>query len=119
MLTDTEQKIKNELIRRAKTGDDKVALIGYKDIAEKFDIPFGNFYERNLLFEMLDHINRHEQEVSPKRPLLSVLVVNQDFIPGSGFFNLAKKLHKQKPDEDNDVFYARALKAVFDHWVNI
>ena len=118
MLTDTEQKIKNELIRRAKTRNDKVALIRYKDIAEKFDIPFGNFYERNLLFEMLDHINRHEQEVSPKRPLLSVLVVNQYLIPGSGFFNLAKKLGKQRANEDKDVFYARELKTVFDYWGN-
>ena len=52
------------------------------------------------------------------RPLLSVVVVHKEnHRPGEGFFNLAKELGKQKPDEDDVTFYAKELKSVFDWWL--
>jgi hypothetical protein len=114
-LTAIEQQIRQELINFVKIGDNSKSFVRYKPLAEKLHILFGNEHERNLFYEMLGHISKYEFENT--RPLLSVVVVNDEYAPGKGFFTLARsELKKQKHDEDNDKFALNERKAVFDYW---
>jgi hypothetical protein len=114
-LTPIEERIRQELISFVKIGDSRKSFVRYKPLAEKVNIPFGNEYERSLLYGMLGNISRYEFEHG--RPLMSVIVVNDEYAPGKGFFTLAKsELKKQKPDEDNDKFALTERKALFDYW---
>jgi hypothetical protein len=116
-LTPVEERIRRDLIDFVKIGDNDNSFVRYKPLAEKFHIPFGNEHERNLLYEMLGNISSYEFE--HKRPLLSVIVVNDEYIPGSGFFKLAKsELKKQKFDEDDDRFAIRERRELFEFWKN-
>ena len=58
--------------------------------------------DRNTISDILDEINCDES--SEGRPMLSVVVVKiGDYIPGDGFFKLARELGKQqKGERDND-----------------
>jgi hypothetical protein len=115
-LTPVEERIRRELIDFMKIGDNDKSFVRYKPLAGKFHIPFGNEHERNLFFDMLGNISRYEFEHN-RRPLLSVVVVNDQLIPGKGFFTLAKsELKKQRPDEDNDQFAIRERRELFEFW---
>lgn len=115
-LTELERRIRKELINFVKIGDFDRSFVRYKPLADKFGVPYGNNdYERNLFHDMLGNISRYEH--SNGRPLLSVVVVTGDYIPGRGFFTLAKdELEKQRPDEDNDNFAQRERQELFDFW---
>ena len=116
-LTELERQIRKELINFVKIGDFDRSFVRYKLLADKFHIPFNNEHERNLFFDMLGNISRYEH--SNNRPLLSVVVVTGDYIPGGGFFTLAKnELKKQRFDEDNDNFAQRERQELFEFWKN-
>ena len=115
-LTDLERGIRKELINFVKIGDPNKSFVRYKALADKFGLPFENEHERGLLYKMLDNINRHEDK--QKRPLLSVVVVTEDYVPGKGFFTMSRELGKQEPDEDDDRYALRERKEVFDFWKN-
>ena len=116
MLTNLEQDIRRELIGFVKIGDKNKSFVRYKALADKFGLPFENEHERGLLYKMLDDINRYE--FSKERPLLSVVVVTGDYIPGKGFFTLAKELGKQESNEDKDSFAFKERKELFEFWEN-
>ena len=99
-----------------KIGDPQKSFVRYGALANKFGLPFDNEHERSLLYTMLDNINRFEDE--RERHLLSVIVVTEDYIPGKGFFTLAKQLERQKADEDDDTFALRERQELFDFWKN-
>ena len=90
--------------------------ISYSEVGKVVGLDMANPGERSKLANTLDEINREEHERG--RPLLSAVVVQKDTAhPGTGFFDLARELGKQKPHEEDDVtFYAKELKSVFDWW---
>ena len=90
--------------------------ISYSEVGEVAGLDMANPGERSKLANILDEINREEHKHG--RPLLSAVVVQKESgHPGTGFFELARELGKQKPDEDNQVFFANELKKVFDVWM--
>lgn len=90
-------------------------FIFYSEVGEQANLSMKNPHHRTQLGDILCQINTAEHDSG--RPLLSVLVVHKkDKKPGQRFFDLARELGKQKPDEDNDTFYADELKRVFDKW---
>ncbi|MHC4463824.1 MAG: hypothetical protein ACYS30_20690 [Planctomycetota bacterium] len=87
--------------------------ISYSEVGEVVGLDMANPGERSKLANTLDEINREEHERG--RPLLSAVVVQKESQhPGRGFFELARELGKQKPNEDNQIFFANELKRVFD-----
>ncbi|MDD5050963.1 MAG: hypothetical protein PHV93_04495 [Candidatus Pacebacteria bacterium] len=117
-MTELERKIRKELIRIVKIGDENKIFIRYTPLADKFEIsyPQDNEYERGLFHDMLCHIS--EYEGAQGRPMLSAIVVNEEHKPGPGFFSLAKELHRKRFDEDPDAFYLREIRALLDYWKN-
>lgn len=68
---------------------------------------------RNDPAHMLGEISRRENENG--RPLLSAVVVLQDtFRPGKGFFTLARELGLHSGDDE--AFFSEELKRVWDTW---
>lgn len=116
-LTPVEERIRQELIDFVKIGDNDKSFVRYKPLAGKSGVPYENEHERNLFHDMLGNISSYEFEHN--RPLLSVIVVNDQYTPGKGFFRLAKsELKKQRPSEDNDEFAVKERKALFEFWKN-
>lgn len=90
-------------------------VIYYAEVGELLDLFMDNPHHRRELGRILGEISTDEHDSG--HPLLSVVVVHKEnHRPGEGFFNLAKELGKQKPDEDDVTFYAKELKSVFDWW---
>ncbi len=90
--------------------------ISYSEVGKVVGLDMANPGERSKLANALDEINREEHERG--RPLLSAVVVQKESgHPGTGFFDLARELGKQKPDENNQVFFANELQRVFDAWM--
>ena len=90
--------------------------ISYSEVGKIVGLDMANPGERSKLANTLDEINREEHGLG--RPLLSVVVVQKESgHPGTGFFELARELGKQKPDEDNQDFFANELRKVFDEWI--
>jgi|SRR5579862_8588291 len=56
-----------------------------------------------------------EDEHIGGRPLLSAVAIGSENRPGSGFFLLARQLGKPVGN-DEDVYWQRELRAVFDEW---
>lgn len=115
-LTLVEEQIRQELIDFVKIGDNNNSFARYKPLAGKVGVPYGNEYERDLFHAMLGNVSQYEFENG--RPMLSVVVVTEDLIPGRGFFKLARELGKQKPDIDDDTFAVRERKDLFEYWKN-
>jgi hypothetical protein len=107
-----KEHIRKVLIKAAKQND----TIFYSEVGKVVGLDMSNPGERSKLANILDEINREEHGLG--RPLLSVVVVQKESgHPGTGFFELARELGKQKPDEDNQDFFANELRKVFDEWI--
>ena len=116
-LIPIEQSIRRELIRQVQEGNFDNTFVYYGILARQFNQPYvnGNIADRNRFHTILGHIS--EYEVEHERPMLSVIVVAQETrMPGHGFFTLARKLRRQRPDEDEDAFALRERRAVFEFW---
>ncbi|MHB8369356.1 MAG: hypothetical protein ACYDBP_06630 [Leptospirales bacterium] len=73
------------------------------------------------LFNLLGEISREEFYSDPPRPMLSAIVIGKsDSLPGTGFFNLAKELHKYEGTNKKDQreFWNSEFKRVCDYWRN-
>jgi hypothetical protein len=57
-----------------------------------------------------------EDEVRAGRPMLSAVAVSVAGQPGAGFFELARRLGRMKPDEDEAGFWQRERDAVHAAW---
>ncbi len=112
-LTQIEEEIRNELVDFVKIGDNDNSFVRYKPLAEKFGLPFNNSYERDQLYHILGNISEYEYE--HKRPMLSVIVVNDEYKPGKGFFTLARRLGVPGV-VDEDGFALDERKRLFDYW---
>ena len=106
-----KEQIRDMLIKAAKNRD----VVYYAEVGKLLNFSMDNPSHWVKLGCILDKISTEEHESG--RPFLSAVVVHkEDHLPGEGFFNLARELGKQKPDEDNDTFYANERKKVFDKW---
>ena len=106
-----KEMIRNKLIEAAKMKD----VVCYSEIGELLDLSMDNPYHRQEIGRILGEISTEEHQAG--RPLLSAVVVHKEnHQPGKGFFQLARELGKQKPDENDDVFFAAELQKVFDEW---
>ena len=104
-----KEQIREVLINAAKQNN----TIFYNEVGKVVELDMANPGERSKLAKILDEINREEHGLG--RPLLSVVVVQKESgHPGKGFFDLARELGKQKPHDDNQIFFANELKKVFD-----
>lgn len=107
-----KEQIREMLIKAAKNQK----VVYYAEVGELLNFSMDNPHHRKELGRILGEISTEEDDND--RPLLSAVVVHkEDHLPGEGFFNLAKELGKQKPDEDNDTFYTNELRKVFDAWM--
>jgi len=106
-----KEQIREVLIKAAKQND----TIFYSEVGKVVGLDMSNPGERSKLANILDEINREEHGLG--RPLLSVVVVQKESgHPGKGFFDLARELSRQKPDENYQDFFANELGKVFDEW---
>ncbi|MBI4283556.1 MAG: hypothetical protein HY663_03700 [Chloroflexi bacterium] len=68
----------------------------------------------SILWAMLDNINRYEH--SQRRPMLSsVVIVQAENRPGSGFWESARGLGLFQ-NGDESIFWIEELKKVWDYW---
>ncbi|ADJ26548.1 conserved hypothetical protein [Dehalogenimonas lykanthroporepellens BL-DC-9] len=92
----------------------------YSEIAPLASLNMSSPEDRNKIAHILDQINIHEREVVPNRPMLSaVVILKDDNMPGSGFFNCAEGLGKFNGDTDDKkrtIFWSQELKRVYDYW---
>ncbi len=104
--------IRDKLIEAAK----QHKIIYYSEVGELLNFSMDNPHHRTELGRILGEISTEEHQKG--LPLLSALVVHKEnLLPGEGFFKLARELGKQKSDEDNDSFYTKELKEVFERSV--
>jgi hypothetical protein len=107
-----KEQIRDMLIKAAENRK----VVHYAEVGRLLNFSMDNPSHRVELGSILGEISTEEHENG--RPLLSAVVVHkEDHLPGEGFFNLAKELGKQRPDEDNDTFYVNELQRVFDAWM--
>ncbi|MDO8641769.1 MAG: hypothetical protein Q7R33_09580 [Nitrosarchaeum sp.] len=94
----------------------KRKIFNYKELADRvttidFNLPHLPFYR--VLPHIIGQISVEEHQTG--RPLLSVLVVNNETnVPGKGFYNLAKWL--KFVFTDNDTFASDEIKKTFAYW---
>jgi hypothetical protein len=106
-----EEMIRNKLIEAARAKK----VVYYSEIGEILNLSMNNPSHRKEIGRILGEISTEEDQAG--RPLLSAVVVHKEnHQPGKGFFQLARELGKQKPDENDDVFFAAELQKVFDKW---
>lgn len=110
-----KNKIRDMLVKAARNGK----VVTYTEVGNPVGLFMSDPSHRDKMSDILCEISTEEYNMG--RPLLSAVVVylERNSIPGSGFFKLAKKLGKQQLDEDDDIFYSKELKRVFDMWMMI
>jgi len=107
--------LREMLIDVARRGD----IIHYRPVADLLGIQAERLDHCTELAQALDDISTYEHEND--RPLLSAVVVRKpgedvDMRPGDGFFKMAKRNGVQKPDEDDEAFFAAQLRRAHDYW---
>jgi hypothetical protein len=93
----------------------KDEFVHYDQVADILGISHDHLdhsYEMNHALEEISTYEHHEG-----RPMLTAVVVRKDdFMPGQGFFDLARRLGKLKAGEDRDMFFVRELALVRQYW---
>ena len=85
--------------------------VNYGEIAPLVGLDMEQPEDRRRIGAILDRINRVEHRAG--RRLLSAVVTLKDAnIPGTGFFNLAKELRRQPPNEDDLLFWVEEFQRV-------
>jgi hypothetical protein len=86
----------------------------YSDIAPLAELDMGRADHRNQIAKILDEISTEEH--ANGRPLLSAIVVHsEDYLPGGGFFKMAKRLGAFNKGSQSD-FHAEELTNVYAYW---
>jgi hypothetical protein len=109
-----EGRIRKDLITFVRLGDARRSFVRHERLARAFKLRYRTDAERKYLEDMLGDISRQEHEHG--RAMLSVVVVNDEFKPGPGFFVLARELKRQKPEEGDDEFTSRERAELFEYW---
>jgi len=111
IMTSHVRKVYERLIKVARAQE----TIFYEGVAGLIGLDMENPADRNKLGQILGEISTYEVK-EKGRPMLSALVVHKgdDYMPGSGFFNLARELERYTgPDY---AFFCRELRAVHEAW---
>ena len=107
-----DDKLRDRLIQAASQED---AFVHYDEVAEILGLSSERLDHSTVMSQELDAISTFEHQHG--RPLLTAVVVHkEDLCPGSGFFKMAKRNKKQRPDEDDDAFFIAELRHVRQHW---
>jgi hypothetical protein len=107
-------RIRKDLLTFVQLGDPNRSFARYERLARAFKLRCRTDTERQYLDDLLGDICRHEHEHG--RPMLSIVVVNDELKPGPGFFVLARELKRQKPEEGDDAFISRERAELFEYW---
>ncbi|MHB9036591.1 MAG: hypothetical protein ACYC64_07980 [Armatimonadota bacterium] len=89
--------------------------ISYGDVANLMDIDLRNPEGRAEISRILGEVS--SKEVQSGRPMLSAVVIYKDeFLPGPGFFELARTLGRFEDGGDKLHFYIEELRRVYEYW---
>lgn len=89
-------------------------IVYYSEIAPMVRLNMANADHRVAMGKILEKISTHEHQQD--RPMLSAIVINYEaHIPGTGFFDLARRLGKHSGNDDLR-FFLRELRRVHDYW---
>jgi hypothetical protein len=108
---EAKEQLRQALVERASEG----GTISYSELVDRLEtvrLEPDSFALANMLGEI------SQDEDAAGRGMLSVIVVHKtgDAQPGSGFFQLAKKLGKDTGDKT--VFWIQELRRVHGYWRN-
>jgi len=94
--------------------------IFYEDVAAIMNLQERGQHMANETGHMLGEISEDEHNQTPRRPMLSALVVRTDTgIPGDGFFVLARqlgKLEENATEEQQREFWENERDQVYETW---
>jgi len=91
-------------------------VIWYSALGLIEDLDMRKPLDRKRLGDILNEIDRIE--ISDGGPILSAVVVyRKSSKPGPGFFALARSLDLLTGD-DEETFYPKELRKVYDHWAS-
>ena len=100
---------RNLLVRRARRKNRE--LVTYGELVAQ--LPLAISHDDHRLSYLLDEISTEEH--SEGRGFLTALVVHQDdWMPGAGFFVMARRCGAEVHDEE--AFYMNAFKQVVEYW---
>lgn len=100
---------RNLLVRRARLKNRE--LVTYGELVAQ--LPLALSHDDHRLSYLLDEISTEEH--SEGRGFLTALVVHQDdWMPGAGFFVMARRCGAEVHDEE--AFYMNAFKQVVEYW---
>ena len=100
---------RNLLVRRARLKNRE--LVTYGELVAQ--LPLAISHDDHRLSYLLDEISTEEH--SKGRGFLTALVVHQDdWMPGAGFFVMARRCGAEVHDEE--AFYMNAFKQVVEYW---
>jgi len=103
--------IYDRLVEAAKGGD----LVSYRQVARRVGLDMGLARDSARIRRILTKISGHEHEQG--RPLLSAVVTDRNRMPRKAFFTMAQRHGVMREDEDELEFWLRALRAVYEHWL--
>ena len=86
--------------------------ITYGELAKVADMLIDDDQGVKRLGLLLDEIA--DQEIAAGRPLLPVVIVRENNMPGAGLFKYARRKKLQKTDDLT--YFATELKRVYDYW---
>jgi hypothetical protein len=86
----------------------------YQDIAQIMGLPLKGSHMSREVGWILGEISEDEHRAG--RPMLSAVAVNVEFVPGDGFFELARNLGKLNPQADEVAFWKMERDAVYAAW---
>lgn len=87
--------------------------VTYQEIAKMMGIPLSGNNMSRQVGQILGEIS--EDEVANGRPMLSVIAVGVNGLPGAGFYSLARGLGRLT-DQSEEEFWEAEKKAVYEAW---
>ncbi len=100
-----------KLIETAK----KNSTVSYSEIASILGITSPGNYMGSEVGKVVEEISI--VEALNRRPMLNAVVVTKETgLPGKGFFELAMRLGKLAPQDDEKDFWERELQEVYNTW---